>query len=126
VLDVTDCIEEKKKNELLIMKFYNNIATPLWMAAFVPTILSISLDVTHEVLSDKFVTDENDILDPLYQSTNADVLNQNTNFSDGNKLSNASLINPQGQLKSLSSYVYFIVRLHFLCPPKMYTYFHDD
>jgi hypothetical protein len=75
------------------MKFIN-IVTAFWITAFVPATTSTSIHGTEE---------ENGILKTSDRLTIADVLDQKTQISNGNEVSNASSFNPQGQPKSTSS-----------------------
>jgi hypothetical protein len=83
---------------------YNNIVTTLWITVVVPVATFTSVDGSDVIVTDvTLLKEENGILDTPHPLTNAAVLDQKTQMSNGNEVSNASLFNKQGQFKSNAS-----------------------
>ena len=82
------------------MKF-NIIVTALWIAAFNPASTSTSVDGSDDIVSVN-VKEEHDVLETSHQLANTGVLDQKTQMSYGNDVSNDSSFNKQGQFNSIS------------------------
>jgi hypothetical protein len=76
----------------------NNIVTVLWITLFVPAATTSSVDGSDIVVTESLLKEKHRLT-----NANNDVLDQKTQTSNGNEVTNASSFNPQGQLKSTSS-----------------------